>query len=85
MAEFGIEQPVDITDVETPEEAAKFKFLGSPTIRIDGLDVDKSARDRTDYSLACRIYRTGEGVQEWPSKAMIIDALEEARKSEASI
>lgn len=81
MAELGTDQPVDIIDVETPEEAVESKFLGSPTIRINGLDVDKNARDRTDYSLACRIYRTDEGVQEWPSKAMIIDALKEARKS----
>ena len=43
--------------VETPEEAERERFLGSPTVRVDGRDIDPSASERTDYGLKCRLYR----------------------------
>jgi hypothetical protein len=43
--------------VETPEEAQAERFLGSPTVRVDGADVDPGAAGRTDYGIKCRIYR----------------------------
>jgi len=44
--------------VETSEEAERERFLGSPTVRVDGRDVDPGASERTDYGLKCRIYRS---------------------------
>ena len=35
--------------VESSEEANLLKFLGSPTVQINGLDVDSAARTNTDY------------------------------------
>jgi hypothetical protein len=46
--------------VETPQEAERERFLGSPTVRVDGRDVDLSAGARSDYGLKCRIYRSDE-------------------------
>lgn len=43
--------------VETPEHAEQERFLGSPTVRVDGRDVDPGAAGRTDFGLKCRIYR----------------------------
>ena len=31
--------------VESEEDAKKLRFLGSPTVRVDGVDVDQTARD----------------------------------------
>ena len=35
--------------VETPEQAMEHKFLGSPTVLVDDLDVDPAARQNTAY------------------------------------
>jgi len=42
--------------VETPEEARDLRFFGSPTVRVDGCDVDPSAGARTGFCLRCRLY-----------------------------
>ncbi len=78
MKELGIDEPVEKIDVQSQEEAVERKFLGSPTIRINGLDVDESARSATDYALKCRIYQTSEGLLGWPDKEMVLEALKEA-------
>jgi hypothetical protein len=38
------------------EDAVRLRFLGSPSVQIDGLDIDPMARARTDFTLACRLY-----------------------------
>jgi hypothetical protein len=35
--------------VETAAEAERERFLGSPTVRVNGRDVDAEAGARTDY------------------------------------
>ncbi len=45
-----------VVHVESEAEAARLRFLGSPTVRVDGIDVDASAQDREDYGLQCRVY-----------------------------
>jgi hypothetical protein len=49
--------------VETPEAAEAERFLGSPTVRVDGRDVEADAQRRTDYGLKCRIYRSSDAGQ----------------------
>lgn len=39
------------TVVRTPEEAGKKKFLGSPSVRVNGEDVEPGAHGRTDFGL----------------------------------
>jgi len=45
--------------VETPAEADRVGFLGSPSIQVDGVDVFTEAGVRV--GLTCRRYRTPEG------------------------
>jgi Thioredoxin domain len=70
-AELGVEVDLRETRVESPEEAARRRFLGSPTIRVDGRDVEPGADERTDYAFACRVYPSG-GI---PERDWIRDAL----------
>ena len=65
--------------VETLEAAEAERFLGSPTLRIDGVDVDPGAAARTDFGLKCRIYRSDEGQSGVPPEAWIRFALDQAR------
>jgi hypothetical protein len=48
---------VELRRVETPEQADALRFLGSPTVRVDGHDVEPGAATRSDYGLKCRLYR----------------------------
>lgn len=77
MEELGIDQPVEIIDVRGDQEAQPLKFLGSPTIRVNGQDVDPASRKSVDYGMKCRLYRTEEGTVGWPSKKMVLTALKE--------
>lgn len=66
--------------IDTPEKAEAERFLGSPTVRVDGRDVDPGAGDRTDYGLKCRLYRSDElGHSQVPPASWIRNALDGAR------
>jgi len=49
-------------------------FLGSPTIRVNGTDIDPAQRSSASIGLACRCYEGG-----LPSVEMIRAALREVR------
>jgi hypothetical protein len=68
----AVVQRVDVAD---PEDAARRRFLGSPTIRVDGRDVEPGAGERSDYVFACRIYRTDHGLSGMPDEIWIRDAI----------
>ncbi len=70
---------LELRRVESIEAAEREHFLGSPTVRIDGVDIDPGAAERTDFGLKCRLYRTGEGISGLPPEQWIRDALPGAR------
>ena len=37
--------------VDSPEQAEAFAFLGSPTVQVNGRDIEPEARSRTDFGL----------------------------------
>lgn len=61
-------------EVRDPDDAERRRFLGSPTIRVDGEDIEPDARSRTDYAMSCRLYR-GSGV---PPRELIEAAVRRA-------
>jgi len=66
---------LELRRVETPEAAASERFLGSPTVRVNGVDVDPTAAERNDFGLKCRIYRSTEGASPLPPEHWIHAAL----------
>src|SRR5919108_4783019 len=50
---------VEVREVRTDEEAGREGFVGSPTIRISGRDVQPP--DGEPQGLACRVYRLRDG------------------------
>ena len=76
----GLELPAAEVGIETvavpdAEEAARQRFPGSPTVRIDGADIDPQAEAPKDAALGCRLYG-GSGV---PPRALLEAALRAAR------
>lgn len=51
-AECKLDIQIERVIVQTYADVQKHRFLGSPTVRINGLDVDPSARSRTQYGFA---------------------------------
>jgi len=78
LARAGVDAPVAERRVESDTDAQRERFLGSPTLRVDGVDVDPDARERTDYGLKCRLYRTHEGLSGAPRDEWVLSALRRA-------
>lgn len=65
---------VERVDVNTPERAASVGFLGSPSIRVNGTDVDGTSAPAG--GLCCRTYENEAGVPaEWQIEAAVLRAL----------
>ena len=75
LAERGRAEPIEMREVPTHEDAVELGFPGSPTIRIDGRDVDPVGA-RAQPALTCRIYRLPGGrVSPIPSRQQLEEAL----------
>ena len=75
LRERGLDAQVQIRHVATREEAVELHFPGSPTIRIDGRDVDPAGAEEPP-ALNCRIYYLPDGrVSPIPSREQLEEAL----------
>ena len=71
----GLEASVEMREVRTQDEAEALRFPGSPTIRIDGKDVDPAGATARP-ALNCRIYHLPDGrVSPIPSRDQLEEAL----------
>lgn len=61
------------------KDAKNLKFPGSPTVRINGVDIDPTARETAGY-IGCRIYMHKGRTFEYPPKDMIRSAFERLLK-----
>ena len=79
--EEGHDGTIDVIEVATDEDAVTRRFAGSPTILIDGSDIDPPAGDQAPYRSTCRAYRLPDGrVTPFPPKELIRSALRAAMR-----
>ena len=73
--------PADMLEVEVKDAATaqQVGFLGSPSIRIDGLDVEPAARAAGAFGMMCRTYVDGGRRAGLPPSDWIRAAVREAR------
>ncbi|MDQ3612268.1 MAG: thioredoxin family protein [Actinomycetota bacterium] len=69
------DQPVTRRQVTTPEQAEQLSFRGSPTVLVDGRD--PFAEPGAPTGLACRMFRTPEGLAGAPTVEQLVAALSE--------
>lgn len=69
----------EVSEVLVPdvEAAHNARFLGSPTVRVNGIDIEPTAEERRDFGLMCRRYSSG-----LPSHDLIRKAVRFASASE---
>jgi copper chaperone CopZ len=54
--ELGVSAEVEEVEVKSQEDVTRLRFLGSPSIHVNGVDVEPQARGRTDFGFTCRTY-----------------------------
>ncbi len=75
LAERGLAGQVEMREVLTHEEAVALSFPGSPTIRVNGRDVDPAGAG-VPPGLTCRVYVLGDGrPSPVPSRRQLEEAL----------
>ena len=80
MSELGGEVKIEVVTVLDNYDAVAKRFLGSPSVRVNGKDLEIEEDASTQYSMRCRIYRTDESQSGIPPKEVLIKAIQTARK-----
>lgn len=81
LAAEGVVTEVHEILVRDEGMARQLKFLGSPTIRVNGKDVAGKTREAQSFALSCRLY-PGSKQAGLPPAEMIHRAVVEARQGE---
>lgn len=83
MGELGLDpEAIELTRVDTDEQAEREGFVGSPTIRVDGADIQPPV-DSEPARLACRVYRRRDGrISPLPDPEDVREALAAAVRAE---
>jgi len=63
-AELRVEPDIDLVDVSDADAATRLRFLGSPTVRVEGCDVEPGAEERGDFVFGCRVYSLSSELQQ---------------------
>jgi len=75
LAREDISTEIDLRRITDDGTAQRERFLGSPTVRVNGRDVEPNAERRTDYGLECRLYRIPTGLSGQPREEWLQAAL----------
>ena len=74
LDEEAVNVEIDIIKVESDEQAKHLRFVGSPTILLNDVDIDPQTNNH--YGLACRAYQLEDGrISPLPSEQMIRRAI----------
>jgi hypothetical protein len=79
--DLGLEPEIRLVNVPDQEAADRVRFLGSPTVRVGGRDVEPGADERSEYVFSCRIYRSEHGFAGQPQESWVRDALAPAKEA----
>lgn len=79
-AELRIEPEIELIEVRDADAALQLRFPGSPTVRVNGRDVEPGGNERRDFVFSCRVYPGGRGFAGQPDEAWIRAALEQPQE-----
>ena len=83
LEKHDIKATITLVHIADENEAQAHRFLGSPTIRVNGRDIEPNAADQdgteehqgATYGMQCRLYATAGGLAGTPDDQWILDAL----------
>lgn len=85
MKDEGISWEVSEVNIRDDGAARAAGFLGSPSIRINGLDVEPAVRPLKDFGMMCRTYLEDGKRVGLPTREMIRTALREASHAQPAL
>lgn len=77
----GIKVELTYTEVLSQEDATAKRFLGTPSIRVEGFDVEYGNRPPEEVQIGTRYYNSPEGWKPYPHARLIANAILEAYSS----
>jgi hypothetical protein len=83
LREEGVSAEIVEVNVRDASMAREIKFLGSPSFRVNGLDVEPEMRAARDYGMMCRTYAVEGRREGLPSREMLRKAVSEAKSNHA--
>ena len=66
---------IQYVEIEDSEQAKARKFFGTPTIRVDGVDVEYGEREAEEYQMGTRYYNTPQGWKPYPHARLIANTI----------
>jgi 8-oxo-dGTP pyrophosphatase MutT (NUDIX family) len=81
LREEGISTEVLDVNVRESSMAQELGFLGSPSVRINGLDIEAEARGAREFGMMCRTYSVDGRRAGLPSREMLRKAIREANSA----
>ncbi len=75
----GLPDVVALIPVESEADAQAKRFIGSPTVRIDGVDVEGPEAEDGGYGYGCRIYANNGTSAGWPAVETVQAALRRSK------
>ena len=73
--ELGLAVVVRTNMVTDQTTAERVRFVGSPTVRVDGCDVDPEGELAGEYTLECRLYWHQHHLAGYPQEHLVREAL----------
>src|SRR5216684_6077204 len=80
LKSLGRQEEIHQVEVHTQADAEAMAFVGSPSIRINGADIETWARTANAFGLSCRIYLDGSHRSGVPSRELLCRAITESMK-----
>jgi hypothetical protein len=71
LLECGFRDEVSEIEVTDSAQAQALAFIGSPSIRIGGKDIEPTVSNKRHYGLSCRTYLTGGKLTGVPPRDLI--------------
>ena len=78
-AELAGNAEIQVHDICDQRAADQARSLGSPTIRVDGRDVEPGAEHCVEYLHTCRLYQGQDSLRGLPEEAWLRQALQVAQ------
>lgn len=80
LVELRVKAEIYTIEVRDHNDALAKRFLGSPSIRVDGRDIEESQIGSREFSMRCRVYQSESGLTGLPPKELLRAALERTAK-----
>ena len=78
LLDCDLKADIKRVNIKDEQDATAKRFLGSPSVRIDGRDLEMVDELNVTYFMRCRRYRDGEKIIGYPPKQLVMDMLRRA-------